>query len=77
MDQRYKFDALDFYQNDLNWFSFGFIMLGIHANGLGLLTVIHKGSFRWIDDSGVEVSDKTYGHGEVYLMYLVFAARIA
>jgi hypothetical protein len=52
-------------------------MIGVLLNGIGYLKSIHSGKLRWIDDSGIEVNDKTYGHGEVYLMYLILAGRVS
>ena len=40
LEQRYKYDALDFYQRDIEWFSLCFIIIGIHLNGLGVLKMI-------------------------------------
>ena len=28
---RYKYDAIDYYLKDINWFSFSFMMVGLHT----------------------------------------------
>ena len=47
VQHRYKYDALDFYKADIEWFSLCFMMIGIHINGLGLLKKIQNGDLTW------------------------------
>jgi hypothetical protein len=61
LEQRYKYDALDFYKNDIEWFSLCFIIMGIHLNGINLLKQIQKGNLIWYDASGHKVTDTSKG----------------
>lgn len=61
LQQRYKYDALDFYRNDIEWFSFCFIIMGIHLNGYGMLKKIQAGRLIWYDYQGVKVTDTSNG----------------
>ena len=61
VQQRYKYDALDFYRDDIEWFSFCFIIIGIHLNGYSMLKKIQSGSLIWYNDAGVKVTDTSNG----------------
>ena len=61
LQQRYKYDALDFYRDDIEWFSFCFIIMGIHLNGYGMLKKIQAGRLIWYDYQGVKVTDTSNG----------------
>jgi hypothetical protein len=77
LESRYKFDAIDYYKIDLEWFSFGFVMLVINITGLNYVSAIHSGEIRWINAQGVLVTDESYGRGEIYQLYLLIAGRFA
>jgi len=53
LSERYKYDALDYYIDDINWFSFSIMLIGIHLNGIGLVNLIHSGKVKWIDENNV------------------------
>lgn len=77
LESRYKFDAIDYYKTDLEWFSLGFVMLVINITGLNYVLAIHSGKIRWINAQGVLVNDDSYGRGEIYQLYLLVAGRFA
>ena len=77
LETRYKFDALDYYKVDVEWFSFGCVLLVINITGLKYVIDIHSGSIRWINAQGVLVNDDSYGRGEIYQLYLLIAGRVA
>ena len=52
------------------------MMIGIHLNGIALARLIHSGAVKWTTEDNVVVSDETYGHGEIYLLYAVLAGRV-
>ena len=70
VQHRYKYDALDFYKADIEWFSLCFMMIGIHLNGLIMLKKIQRGDLVWLDKEGKRVTDTTNGQSNL-IMFLI------
>ena len=55
--ERYKYDALEFYDEDINWFAFSFVMLGLNLHMLDFLVRAHANEVKFVDESGLQIND--------------------
>ena len=74
--ERYKYDALEFYDEGINWFAFSFVMLGLDAHLLRFLLEAHSNEVKLVDESGMQINDQTYGKQEIYFMISLVVARV-
>jgi len=73
---RYKFDALEYYYRDIDWFAFNFVMLCLHISMTSYLIQTHRGIYHLDNPEGVRVTTETYGNTELVLMGVLTVIRL-
>ena len=77
---RYKFDALEYYQTDIDWFAFNFVILCIHFGFTRFLILVHRGEYKLMDKKGEDtnkiVNFDNYGWSQVYMMITMIVIRV-
>lgn len=51
-------------------------MLGLNAHMLDFLVQAHANEVKFVDESGMQINDQTYGKQEVYFMVSLVVARV-
>ena len=72
---RYKFDALEYYQHDIDWFAFNFVMLCLHAAFARFIYLTHKGTYKLKDKEDKVITFDSFGWGQIYVMISMIAIR--
>jgi len=72
---RYKYDALEFYSQDIFWFSFSFTIFALSGHVYSFISKVHNGTFKWLDDEDTPITDGTYGKVEIYLVASIMVSK--
>lgn len=51
-------------------------MLGLNAHMLRFLLQAHSNEVKFVDESGMQINDQTYGKQEIYFMISLVVARV-
>jgi len=74
IDNRWRYDALDYYQDDIQWFAFSFILAGLASLFIGLgkevIGVYHSTSFADDPEGRVTEISRIY-----YMLWAIVAVR--
>lgn len=76
IESRFKYDAIEYYEEDIHWLGFSVIMLGINLEKIKFLIDVHSEKEVIKDDTGAVINDKTYGKSEIYFSAFLVFTRI-